>query len=135
MNRKQIILQYRTSGLLKGHRPCVIFLKQNAGKIYTQGTADFIMTIGKENLHFQRLSMFTKKLLPKKDFSFHLKRIKSYNIRVVNPVVKCLTLYTFEKYYIEIFFYTGTSDTYETETNITGIIKMLEERGVKELSI
>lgn len=135
MNRKQIIMQYRTSRMLKGHRPCVIFLKQNAGKIYTQGTADFIMSIGKENLYFQRLSMFTKKLLPDKDFSFRLERIKSYNVRLVNSVVKCLTLYTFEKFYIEIFFYIRTADTYETETNIAGIIKMLEERGVKELSL
>ncbi|MDE6241029.1 MAG: hypothetical protein K2M08_01260 [Anaeroplasmataceae bacterium] len=135
MNRKQIIMQYRTSRLLKGHRPGIIYLKQNKGKIYTQGTADFIMTIGKENLYFQRLSMFTKRLLPEKDFSLHLNRIKSYNMRLVNPVVKCLTLYTFEKYYLEIFFYIKTADTYETETNIEGIIKMLEERGVKEMAL
>ncbi|MCM1130698.1 MAG: hypothetical protein NC310_05490 [Roseburia sp.] len=135
MNRKQIIMQYRISGMLKGHRPSVIFLKQNAGKIYTQGTADFLMTIGKENLYFQRLSLFTKKLLPEKDFSLRLERIKSYNVRLVNSVVKCFTLYTFERYYLEIFFYVGTTDTYETETNIAGIIKMLEYRGIKEISI
>lgn len=135
MNRKQIIMQYRTSRMIKGHRPCVVFLKQNNGKIYMQGTADFIFSIGKENLYFQRLSLFTKKLLPNKDFSVHLDRIKSYHLRLVNPVVKCLTLYTFEKYYVEIFFYIGTSDTYETEVNISEIIKMLETRGVKEITL
>ncbi|MDE7095560.1 MAG: hypothetical protein K2O23_03645 [Anaeroplasmataceae bacterium] len=135
MNRKQIVLQYRTQRLIKGHRPCVIYLKQNNGKIYTKGTADFIMSIGKENLYFQRLSLFTKRLLPEKDFFVSLARIKSYNMRQTNPVVKCLTLYTFEKYFLEIFFYIKTADTYETETNIEEIVKMLEERGVKELKL
>lgn len=135
MNRKQIVMEYRTSGMLKGHRPSVIYLKQNNGNIYTKGTADFIMSIGKEYLYFQRLSMFTKRLLPNKDFSIHLPRIKSYHIRIQNPVVKCLTLYTFEKFYIEIYYYIKTADTYETETNITYIIKMLEERGVTEISL
>lgn len=133
MNQRQIILEYRTSGQIKGHRPSVIFLKQNGGKVYTKGTADFIMSIGKEKLYFQRLSFFTKRLLPSKDFFVELERFKSYNLRKVNPVVKCLTIYTIEKNYIEIFFYMNTRDTYESEMNIVSIIKQLEERGVKEI--
>ena len=132
MNRKQIILENRTAGLLKGHRPSIVFLKQNGGKIYTEGTADFIMSISKENLQFQRLSFFTKRLLPQKDFSVSLSRFKSYNLRQINLAVKCLTLYTVEKFFIEIFFYVNTADTYESEMNIAAILKMLEERGVKE---
>lgn len=135
MNRKQIILEYRTKRMLKGHRPGVVFLKQNKGNIYREGTADFIISIGKENIYFQRLSWFTKKLLPKKDFSISINRIKSYNLRTINPVVKCLTLYTFEKYYIEIFYYIKTNDTYETEVNIEEIIKILVTNGVKELHV
>lgn len=135
MNRKQIILEYRTKRMLKGHRPGVVFLKQNKGNIYREGTADFIISIGKENIYFQRLSWFTKKLLPKKDFSISINRIKSYNLRTINPVVKCLTLYTFEKYYIEIFYYIKTNDTYETEVNIEEIIKILVTNGVKELQV
>ena len=130
MNRKQIILEYRTSGLLKGHRPSIVFLKQNRGQIYKEGTADFIMSIGKENLHFQRLSFFMKRLVPNKDFSFSLSRIKSYNLRQINLAVKCLTLYTVEKFYLEVYFYANTRDTYESEMNIASVIKILEERGV-----
>lgn len=133
MNQKQIILEYRTSGQIKGHRPSIVYLKQNGGKIYTKGTADFIMSIGKEQLYFQRLSFFTKRLLPNKDFQVELSRFKSYNMRQVNPVVKCLTIYTFEKFYIEIFFYANTRNTYLSEDNIASTIKQLEERGVKEI--
>ncbi len=133
LNRKQIILFYRTSHQLKGHRPGVVYLKANVGKIYTKGQADFVMTIGKENLYFQRLSLFTKKLLPEKDFTLSLSRIKSYHLRQQNLVTNCLTLYTFEKYFLEIFYNTKSQDTYETEVNIADIIAMLEERGVKEL--
>lgn len=135
MNRKQLIMQYRTSRQIRGHRPAVIFLKQNKGKIYMEGTADFIMSIGKENLYFQRLSLFTKKLIPQKDFSLNIDRIKSYNVRIVNPVTKCLALYTVEKFYLEIYFYIKTTDSYETETNVDSLIKMLEERGVKEITL
>ena len=132
MNQKQTILEYRTSGQIKGHRPSVVFLKQNGGKVYTKGTADFIMSLGKEKLYFQRLSFFMKRLLPTKDFDVELSRFTSYNLRQVNPVIKCLTIYTIEKYYIEIFYYVNTRDTYESEMNIAFVIKQLEERGVKK---
>ena len=133
MNQKELILKYRTAGLLKGHRPCVILLKKNNGKIYMESAADFLMTIGKENLHFQRLSLFSKKLLPEKDFAVSLARLKSYNLRQVGMVMKCLTLYTVEKFYLEVFFYFNTRDSYVTNDNMASIIKMLEEKCVKEL--
>lgn len=135
MNRKQIILEYRTNRLIKGHRPGVIFLKQNKGNIYMEGTADFIISIGKEKIYFQRLSWLFKKLLPKKDFNININNIKSYNLRIINPVVKCLTLYTIDKNYLEIFYYIKSNDTYETEMNIEEIIKILSNNGIKELLI
>lgn len=135
MNRKQIILYYRTNRLLKGHKPAIVFLKKNMGKIYQEGQADFIMTIGKESLNFQRLSLFTKKLIPAKDFSLNISRLKAYNFRQVNLVTNCLTLYTAEKFFLEIYYNTKTADTYESENNIADIIKILEEHNIKELKL
>lgn len=133
MKRREIILFYRTSRQIKGHKAGIIYLKANSGKIYNGGQSDFILSIGKENLFFQKISFFMKKLVPQKDFNLALSRIKSYNLREQNLVTNCLTLYTFEKYYIEIFYNTKTADTYETEMNIAEIIKILESRGVKPL--
>lgn len=135
MNRKELVMQYRTSRLLKGHRPAVIFLKKNIGKIYTEGAADFILSLGKEELYFQRLSTFTRRLLPQKDFTLSLTRIKTYHLREYNPFTKCLTLYTAENFFIEIFYYVRLADGYETEANIESLIQTLEERGVKEVQL
>lgn len=133
MNRRQTILQYRTSGKLKGHRAVIVNLKRNIGRVYNGNDATYIFTIGKDNVYFQRLSFFTKKLVPEKDFSLSISRIKSYNLREQNMVTNCLTLYTIEKCFIEIFYNTKTVDTYEGEQNILSIIKKLEEFGIKEL--
>ncbi len=135
MNRKQLVMQYRTTRKIKGHRPAIIFLKKNIGQIYNEGSADFMMSIGKEDLYFQRLSTFTKKLIPEKDFQLHLNRVKTYHLRQINPMTQCLTLYTAEKFFLEIFFYCNLPDGYETEANIESTIKMLEERGVKEVKL
>lgn len=133
MNRKEIILYYRTNRLLKGHKPAIIYLKQNIGKIYDGGQADFILSVRENELVFQRLSFFTKKLLPAKDFTLGIARLKSYNLREVNLVTNCLTLYTVEKFFIEIYYNTKTADTYETERNIQDIIKLLEDKNIKEM--
>lgn len=132
LNRKQIILYYKTNRLIKGHKAVIISLKKNIGKIYLDGQADFIMSLGKENLYFQRLSFFSKNLIPSKDFTLSLNRIKSYHLKKINMAFSCLTFYTFEKYFIQIYFCTGTPDTYDGEMNIKGIIKALTELGVKE---
>lgn len=134
LNRKQIILYYKTNRLLKGHKAVIVSLKRNIGKIYLEGQADFIMSLGKDQLHFQRLSFFSKKLLPDKDFDLALNRIKTYHLKKINIAYNSLTLYTFEKFFIEIFYCTGTADTYEGEMNIKGIIKALTELGIKEHS-
>lgn len=132
MKRKEIILFFRTNRLLKGHKPAVVYLKQNRGNIYNEGQADFIFSISKDRLHFQRLSFFTKRPLPEKDFSFERENIKSMNVREVNVVTNCLTIYTFKRNFIEIYYNTKSPDTYETEDHIASIVKLLKEQGVKE---
>lgn len=133
MNRKQLVLEYRTTGKLKGHKAVVVNLNKNIGKIYNGTTANFIMTLGKEKIYFQRLSLFTRKLLPDNDFSLNINRIKSYHLREHNFVTNCLTLYTVEKYFLEIYYNTKSPDTYDGEQNILSIIKKLQELGIKDL--
>lgn len=133
MNQSDTILFYRTNRKIKGLRPSIISLKKNIGKIYLEGQADFIMSLGKEEIFFQRLSLFTKKLIPQKDFSLSLARIKSFNLREETIVSNCLTLYTFEKQFIEIRYNKGTPSTYESETNVKELIKYLTSAGKKEL--
>lgn len=133
MNRRQIILYYRTNRMLKGHKPAIVSLKKNIGKIYKGTQADFIMTLGKEYLQFQRISFFTKKLLPEQDFKIALKRIKSYRFEKINVAIRKITFYTFENFFLEIEYASGTSDTYEGETNISDTLKALESMGVKEI--
>lgn len=135
MNRKQIVMDMRTGGFLKGHRPAVVFLKKNIGKIYLEGTADFVLSMTEKRLHFQRLSFFTKKCLPKKDFSILKSEIKSYQHRKVNIAVECLTLYTQDRRFIEIYYYVGIVDTIETEENMKSILQNLIQNGVKESHI
>lgn len=133
MNQSDTILFYRTNRKIKGLRPSIISLKKNIGKIYLEGQADFIMSLGKEEIFFQRLSLFTKKLIPQKDFSLSLARIKSFNLREETIVSNCLTLYTFEKQFIEIRYNKGTPSTYESETNVKELIKYLTSAGKTEL--
>ena len=132
MNRKQIILDLRTSRKIKGRMPGVIFLKYNKGEIYKGSQADFVISLTDKFIHFQRLSFFLKKLKPEKDFKIARDTIKSYNLRDINIVIKCLTLYTVDRRYIEINYNFGLADNVETVDNINRIIKELVASGVKE---
>ncbi|MDE5715508.1 MAG: hypothetical protein K2I42_05180 [Anaeroplasmataceae bacterium] len=135
MNRKQIILEYRTSGCIKGHRPAIVYMKKNIGKIYLEGQADFILSIGKEHLYFQKLTLFLKKLQPSHDLKIAILDIASYNLRTYNLVTNCLTLYTMDRRFLEIYYNTKTADTYASEQNILKIIELLKEQGKMEVKI
>lgn len=132
MNRKNIILELRTTRKLKGHRPCVVSMKQNGGKIYTGGQSDFVVSITDNYLHFQKLSFFLRKLQPEKDFKVPRNLLKSYNINILNRFLSVITFYTNERKYVQIFLNTGLADTYESEQNLSKIIEMLKTQGVKE---
>lgn len=131
MNRKEIILKYRTSRMIKGHKPAIIFLSRCVGKIYDGGQADFIMSLGKDHLYFQRLSFFSRKLLPQKDFKVPIDSISSYMVVQKNIVTKILTLYTKNRNFLQINYFIGTVDTCESEENIKSILKELNARGIQ----
>ncbi len=129
MDRKTMLLEMRQTGTLKGKKPAFIFLKLNCGKIYNEGTADFIMSFKDNILYFQRLSTFFKVLKPKKDFELNVKRFCEYDFKR-DRYVATLTLFDKAGFFIEIHYQTGTPDTYKTEDSIARLIKEFESMGI-----
>lgn len=135
MQRRRIVMDLRTSGLLKGVKPCVIYLKNNLGKIYNEGQADFVLTIKNNRfLNFQKLSFFLHRLKPKDDFTLDLNNFKEYSF-FQHMYYNTLCIYDNHKRFIEIHYNKGVSDTYPTEDNMSRIIKILEEKGIKEIKL
>lgn len=134
MQRRRILMELRGAGKIKGVKPCIVFLKRNMGKMYNQGTADFVMSVNKYSLHFQKLSLFLRRLQPKDDFSIDLRIIKCYSF-MVHSYNNTLTLYDANNRFLEINYHKGIADTFTTEDNINRIIKSLEEMGVKEINL
>lgn len=132
MNRKQIIMDLRANGKLKGVKPCMVFLKNNLGQIYTEGQADFVMSIKGDTLYFQKITLFLKRLKPKDDFSVNLNNFKEYAF-FQKALSNTLCLYDDKKRFLEINYNKGIPDTYMTEDNISRIIKIIEEKGIKEI--
>ncbi len=134
MQRRRIIMELRNSGKLKGVKPCMIYLKNNMGKIYNEGHADFVMSIKDNTLYFQKLSSFLRQLKPKEDFSLDLRRFKEYAF-FQHSFYNVLCLYDKDKRYIEINYNKGIADTFPTEDNVNRIIKVLEEKGIREIDL
>lgn len=132
MQRRRIVMELRTSGKLKGGKPCMVYLKNNLGKIYNEGQADFVMTLKNDTLNFQRITFILKRLKPADDFSVNLKTIKEYAL-FNKTFYNILCLYDINNRFIEIHYNKGIPDTYPTEDNISRIIKVLEEKGIKEI--
>ncbi len=132
MQRREIIMNLRANGKLKGVKPCMIFLKNNLGKIYNEGQADFVMSIKGDILYFQKITFFLKRLKPADDFTLNLNIIKEYAF-FKKSFSNTLCLYDKDKRFIEINYNKGIPDTFPTEDNINRIIKILEQKGIKEI--
>lgn len=132
MQRRRIVMELRTGGKLKGGKPCMVYLKNNLGKIYNGGQADFVMTLKNDTLNFQRITFILKRLKPADDFSVNLKTIKEYAL-FNRTLYNVLCLYDINNRFIEINYNKGIPDTYPTEDNISRIIKVLEEKGIREI--
>ena len=55
MERRELLLQMRKNHTLKGLKPAFVSLKINSGKIYTGGNANFILSLDKNILFFQKI--------------------------------------------------------------------------------
>ena len=132
MQRKEIIMNVRSSGYLKGLKPCYVFLRQNIGKIYNGTQADFIMSLKNKVLYFQKISFFFKKLKPKDDFELNITKFKEYAI-FEKTFENILCLYDRNNNFIEIHYHKGIPDTYITEDNISRMCKLFDEAGIKQI--
>lgn len=129
MDKKAMLLEMRQLGTLKGKKPAFVTLKLNCGKIYNEGTADFVMSFKDNILYFQRLSTFFKVLQPKKDFQLNVKRFCEYDFKR-SKYYATLSLFDKQGFFIEIHYQTGTKDTYTTEDSIARLIKDFEAMGI-----
>ena len=130
MDRRAYLLNMRKAGLLKGQKPCFITLKINMGKIYNDGTADFIMSYRDGILYFQRMSFFFKSLKPKLDFELHAQRFVEYKF-INRNFMNTLCLYDKDGCYLEIHYQKGTLQTASTEDNIQRIVDILKQNGLR----
>ena len=133
MDKHQILMDLRNEHKLKGLKPCFVILSSANGKLYTGSTSDFIMSLKKGVLYFQRLSMFLHNLKTKDDVSYPINIFIEYNIIKKNGFTSMLYLYTKEGNYIQISYQTGLSDTQSTEYNLSKILEELEENGIKQV--
>ncbi|MCR5112398.1 MAG: hypothetical protein K6A63_00520 [Acholeplasmatales bacterium] len=127
MDRRAYLMDMRKNGLLKGLKPCFVSLKLNGGKIYNEGSADFIMSLKNGVLHFQKLSFLFRNLKPKDDFDVHAGRFIEYRLDTSKNFLNTLDFYDKDGNYLEIIYAKGREDTLSTEDNIVRIIKELEE--------
>lgn len=132
MDRRALLLELRTSGKLKGMKPCFVTLGQNIGKVYTGGTSDFIMSYKNKLLHFQKLSFFFHVLKPKDDFSVDMTKFTEYHFEDKGRFMKSLFLYTKDGRFLQINYQANMPHTFSTEENIARIIEDLKGLGMKE---
>lgn len=130
MDRRAYLMNMRKAGLLKGQKPCFISLRTNLGKIYNEGSADFIMSYRNGILYFQRLSLIFRSLKPKLDFEVHAGRFVEYKF-VKKNFINTLYLYDKDGCYIEIHYQKGNLETASTEDNIQRIVDLLKENGLR----
>ena len=124
MDRREYIQIMREECTLKGKMPTFVYLKLNDGRIYNEGKADFIMSFRDDILYFQFVSSFLHKLKPRYDFSVNVKRFVGYKL-IQHVVSRCLILYDKSGYYLPIYYFFGTGDSFEN--NIERLIKELED--------
>lgn len=132
MDKKEFIQYLRINRIIKGNRPAFIYLKKNFGNIYNGKKSNFILSIRKNELIFQKVTFF-KGLKPQDDFILDLNNFLYHKVINYNILFNSLCLYDKGKNFIEIFFDINRKDSHETEINISDIIKKIIEFGIKEL--
>ena len=133
MDKKQRLFEMRKSNKLKGLKPCFIFLKNNVGKMYNGGRANFIMSYNKETLYFQKLTFFNN-LSEKEDFEINAKRFINYQMFDFG-ITKMLTLVDKNGMFIQVFYKVRRKSSITTEDNIERILAELKKLGIKEVDL
>lgn len=131
MDRRNIIMTMRQDGTLKGMKPCIVYLRQNLGKIYGGPFGNFVMSYKEGRLYFQRLSTFFHALKKEDDFSFPINMFNQfYTINKRHGYY--LYLHDKDGRYMEILFPTGTRDTLPYADNVFRMLDELVGEGILE---
>lgn len=134
MNRKNIIQNFRTNGLLKGRRPAVVNIFKNYGGYKNEG-GYFVLTIKDDNtLSFQAFTRFLHNIDVNRDFLIKPEEITSFAISYTNKYMGCFAIYLTQRRFIPCYFAANTMDAYESVTGIKYIASKLEDCGKKDLS-
>ena len=104
MDRRQILLDLRNKGKIKGLKPAFVLMKLDMGGIYTGGTGDYIMSYRNGILYFQRLSFFFHVLKPKEDLQFKMGMFTEYYVESKNTI-KIVYLYRKDGRYLRFIIY------------------------------
>ncbi|MCR4898416.1 MAG: hypothetical protein K5892_04225 [Acholeplasmatales bacterium] len=129
MDRRHIIMTMRQEGTLKGMKPCIVYIRQNLGKIYGGPFGNFVMSYKEGRLYFQRLSSFLKRLKTEDDFSFPISMFREY-YTINKKTGYILYLYDKETRYLEVLFPTGTRDTLPYADNVFRMLDELVNEGI-----
>lgn len=132
MNKEEFIQHLRNNRVIKGNRPSFVYLKKNFGKIYNGKKSNFVLSIKKNELYFQKVTFF-QGLRPNEDFVLDINDFKHFKFISYNMIVNVLYLYDKDRNFIEIFYDCKRKDSYETETNMNDIVKRLVDLGLTEL--
>ena len=132
MDKKEFIQTLRSNRIIKGNRPAYVYLRKNFGNIYKGRKSDFILSIRKNELHFQKVTLF-KGLRPKDDFTLNINDFVHFKFIAYNILFNSLCLYDKDRNFIEIHYDTKRKDSYETEVNMDDIVKRLAEAGLTPL--
>lgn len=132
MDKKEFVQYLRNNRIIKGNRPAYVYLKKNFGNIYNGKRSDFVLSVRKNELIFQKVTMF-KGLRPQEDFILDLNNFIHYKLISYNILFNSLCLYDKDRNFIEIYFDINRKDSYDTEVNMSDIIKRIQEAGIQEL--
>ena len=127
MDRKGIVMNLRQEGKLKGVKPCIVYLRQNLGRIFGGPYGHFVMSYKNDRMYFQRLSKFIHRPKPKDDFDISSRMFVEYFV-LNKRGGYILYLYDSEGRYMEILFPTGTPDTLPYADNVFRMIREMEEK-------
>ncbi len=132
MTKKEFIQTLRVNRIIKGNRASYITLKKNFGNIYKGKKSDFIMSITKNELYFQKVTIF-KGLKPELDFKLNISEIKHFNVTSYQGLFNTLCLYDHDRNFLEIHFDGISKESRENVVNINDIIDRLVQAGVTKL--
>lgn len=130
LDRRSILLEMRKSSQLKGVKPCFVLVKYKTEERTYSG--EYILSMNKTVLYFQKISKFFSLLHPKDDFQMDITKYCAYKFLHLRGRSN-FTLYKEDGETFSIDYMTGTRETFATEDNMVRIAKELKALGLQDM--